>query len=291
MPKEADTLVKQSNAMARGKLDNHTNSPWGERIIALFASRIRTSDSELNEYQIPISKLGITRNNLTGYEYRKIKAAMIELARATYTVEEGRNFEVYSVFAWLKYRDGILTGKFNEDMKAHLLLLTENFTLYEFREFRLLRTSYAQQMFRFLKSWGNLDEVTIPLVRLHKAFGVTTSLKKNYAFFRRRVLEASHDEIFEKTSFRYAWEALKTKNKVTSIRFIFREVKVLGTRADDEDFTEFQTKSNKCFEKLQRIGKECCPRPRSKTCRYCQERGRMHIKRRSALAHMEDATK
>ena len=48
---------------------------------------------------------------------------------------------------------------------------------------------------------------------------------RKYTDFKRFVLDKAHRDINEKTSLNYEWEPLKTKNKVTALRFIFSKGK------------------------------------------------------------------
>jgi plasmid replication initiation protein len=207
----------------------------------------------------------------------------------TYTIEDvvTKHWKGYTLFSRLEYSDGVITGKFNSDLKEHLLELTESFTLYEFREFRRLRTSYSQQMFRFLKSWQANGEIVIPIGQLHDIFSVTNSLKANFKDFRRRVLEPCQTEILEKTSFLYSWEPLKNGRAVAAIRFTFgtRALEILDakTHTYDAEIIELQSKSSKCYYRLQRTSKPCLPRPRSKVCQYCQSRGQMSVPSRQKM--------
>jgi plasmid replication initiation protein len=297
MPKEKNDIVKQSNQLARanlglggenetiGKLDTRGNSPWLERILSLTMAHIKTTDFDFQALDIPVSELGITGKKLSGKDYRDVKAALTELIRSYYSIENPKEqyFEVCTVFSRLLYKKGVITAEFNKAMKPHLLQLTRDFTTYEFSEFRKLGTAYAQKLFRFLKSWRNMPEVIIPLEQLHKSLGITKTLRANFANLRIRMLEPVHSEITERTNFWYEWEPVKTKNKVTAVRFIFQrralpEPKKSPEQEALEEHDRLQGESNKCYEKIyiqQRI--ECVPRKRSERCKFCLERGRMHI--------------
>jgi plasmid replication initiation protein len=132
-----------------------------------------------------------------------------------------------------------------------------------------------------LKSWDGLSSVTVNLDELHQKLDVPESLRKKFPDFRRRVLERAYEDINATTSLSFEWEPIKSGRTIIAIRFLFQTVSRIGQKSQKttkEELIELQAKSNKCYEKLGRVGKECVPRPRSKTCKYCQERGRMHGK-------------
>jgi plasmid replication initiation protein len=299
MPEKKNDIVKQSNQLARanldlgedgtiGKLDTRGNSPWLERILSLTMAHIKTTDFDFRALDIPVSELGITGKKLSGKDYRDVKTALTELIRSYYNIENPKEqyFEVCAVFNRLIYKKGVITAEFNNAMKPHLLRLTRDFTTYEFSEFRKLGTMYSQKLFRFLKSWRNVPEVVIPLDQLHKCLGTTKSLTTRYINFKQRVLEPVHAEITGQTNFWYEWYPVKTKNKVTAVRFIFQrralpEPKKSPEQEAMEEHNRLQGESNKCYEEFyiqKRAG--CVPRKRSKRCIFCLERGRMRAMKR-----------
>jgi plasmid replication initiation protein len=294
MEKKKNDIVKQSNTLARsplgiegieeaeetkGKLVNRGNSPWLERILSLVMAHIKMADFDFEEFNIPISELGVTGRKLAGKEYQDIKTALTQLVTAYYSVENvsKRTYEVTPVFARLRYEPGVISVLFNSVMKPHLLQLTADFTTYEFSEFRRLGTVYAQKLYRFLKSWKNVPEVVIPLEQLHKCVGATKSLRTKFINFKARVLEPAHAEITGHTRFWYEWEPVKTKNKVTAIRFFFRGRPALETPDDSakkakEEHDKLQSESTACYFAHQNRGVECTPK-RTKRCKYCTTRG------------------
>ena len=131
----------------------------------------------------------------------------------------------YNVFSRCRFRkkEGILELGFHPDLIPHYLQLKKNFVQYNLIEYLTLSSLYSQKVFEILKSWANRSEITILIPELHVALSVPESLRIDFAAFRRRALEKAYKDINEKTSLRYEWEAIKTKNKVTAIRFIFSQ--------------------------------------------------------------------
>jgi plasmid replication initiation protein len=302
MLKDKINTVKQSNQLARaclglddedgtrGKLNTRGNSPWLERILNLAITHIKRDDTDLQELVFPISELGLPGKKLSGKDYQDIKASLTELARSYYSIENVKEqyFEVCAVFSRLLYEKGVIKVEFNKAIKPHLVQISECFTVYEFSEFRRLGTAYAQKMFRFLKSWRNVPEVVISLEHLHKSLGTTKSLTERFINFKQRVLEPVHAEITEQTRFWYEWEPVKTKNKVTAIRFFFKrqalpELPKSPEQKAKEEHDRLQHESNQCYEKIyiQQRG-DCIPKKRSARCKFCVERGRMYVMKKMA---------
>ena len=63
----------------------------------------------------------------------------------------------------------------------------------------------------------------VDIDELHSFLNTPITFRKNFIHMRLRVLDKAYKDINERTSLKYEWEALKTKNKVTAIRFIFSQ--------------------------------------------------------------------
>jgi plasmid replication initiation protein len=286
MPKKSDVVVKESNIIAKAKLYPTPTSVWDERIIALIVAKNRFDDTVFKTHVISIKELA-DKTKLSTLQHREIKKTVKRLAQSIFGIPKGtRGEDYYPIFSMIGIDDdGNIAAQINVVLRPHYLELEREFALRSLPEFRALASTYSQQLFRFLNSWKKLGEKTVPIEELHNFLDTPPSFRKNFNAFKQYVLEVAHREITEenKTSLKYEWEPIKAGlRKVTAIRFIFRRVKALGNgkreMTEDEVIIELQSKSNQCFEKLQRTNKDCAPRPRSKTCRYCLERGRMYAK-------------
>ena len=87
-----------------------------------------------------------------------------------------------------------------------------------------LLSIYSQRLFEILKSWSDKPEVELTVLYLKTILEVPKSMK-NFAEFRRRVLEKAHNDITKYTSLRFEWEPIKKGRSVESVRFIFAKKK------------------------------------------------------------------
>lgn len=214
-------IIRETNDIARAQIVPVANSVWEERVIAQVTAFNRALDKEFPETAFMIGQL-IRGQKTSATKYRKIELACEQLIRSYFKIKKGHNFELYPIFAFIKFQDGIIEAQLNPSLKPYYLELKSLYSLRSLPEFCKLSSVYSQQIFRFLNSWSGLPEATIPLKELHLLTTAPDSLKQNFKDFRKRVLEISHKEINEKTGLRYNWEAVKVGRKVTAIRFIFR---------------------------------------------------------------------
>jgi plasmid replication initiation protein len=97
--------------------------------------------------------------------------------------------------------------------------LKKHFTTYSLTEYLSLPSTYSQRIYEILRSWDDCVTTEISTADLHERLCTPPSLRKNFAAFRRRVLDKSHKDITGKTRLRYEWEPIKKGRKVTAVRF------------------------------------------------------------------------
>ena len=297
--------IVQSNKIARAVLAEGTGSVWDERILGMIVAQIVDSEADkaFQRQSLQIATLSKGRK-IEGRDYRDIKKSLIRLVRSYYEITEAHSLTVLPIFIELKIRDnGHFEYELNPKLKQYYTKLESEFTVLSLPEFMSLSTIYAQRLFRILRSWSGLPNVSIPVKALHRLLDVPESLRKDFSLFRARILEPVHREINEKTGLFYEWEPIREGlRKVVEVRFMFsresinafaelkkieqsqggkKKLEELGGLTRDEH-AKLQLESNKCFEDLRTGGKTCAPK-RTKKCKFCQTRGRMSAKKNDLL--------
>ena len=234
-------IVKKSNAIARAQWQ--PESIWEPRIVALVASKVRVDDEDFQTYRIPVAELaGCSDENLRGNQYKEIAKSIAHLGKATIRIEgnKPRNFRQYNVFSMCGYEDGYLIARFDPDLKPHFLGLKGTFTEYSLMQFLKLPSAYSQQIFEFLKSWANVKsgEIIVSVVELHELLNTPESFRKDFAAFRRFVLERAYKDIHKHTSLKFEWEPLKAGRSVEKIRFSFSDCRKAIAEKEKEKLKE-----------------------------------------------------
>jgi plasmid replication initiation protein len=147
-----------------------------------------------------------------------------------------------------------------------------------------LPSIYSQRLYEVLKSWSDKPEIEIEIEELHYMLDTPNSLRENFAYFRKRVLEQAHKDIVERegSSLRFNWEPIKaSRGKVIAIRFVFSEVRSQELSKNQQSPDEIsvhhklQQQSNTCYENTAKNGISCTPNMKTKKCEFCTTRGRM----------------
>ena len=219
-----DEIIKESNAVARACIKPKTDSVWEERIIAILLSKVRMEDKIFNEQVIPFEELG-NGGELSTREHAEAKKAINKLSDKKYIMPQGwRGIMIYPIFEHIGIDDaGNITAKLNPGLCEHYIELKGHFALRSLPEFRALSGTYAQQMYRFLNSWRAQGEVRVDIKDLHELLATPETFKKDFAGFRRRVLEPVAEEINKKTDLKYTWKPIikGRGGKVVAVKFTF----------------------------------------------------------------------
>ena len=166
--------VKKHNKLVRGrvKVSNSTCS----RILAVLIACIKENDTDLAEsYSVAIKDYLPDEG---GVYYTLVRNACDKLIESSVEVEmiedDGKpSLDFRSFFTQIKYKDGIVTARFNPLLQEFLVGLKRNFTQVSLKEYLALSSSYTRTLFELLSSWQRLPsgEYVENIEKLHFLLG------------------------------------------------------------------------------------------------------------------------
>lgn len=209
------------------------------RILAVASSTVRIDDADFYTYSISVSHF-FSDMNLSGDRYNQLKQSIKELSGGRLERKISKNnYAYYALFSKISYNNGFIEMSFHPDLKPFFIDLKVHFTKYNLMDFLSLPSTYSQRIFEILKSWANLPEIIITVDELQSILDVPASFLRDFSNFRYRVLDKAYKDINEKTTLKYEWESIKTKNKVTAIRFIFsQQNRMIAQKATIQKLTD-----------------------------------------------------
>lgn len=216
----------ESNTIARSAW--RTENVWVQRVAAILISKISPEDEKFKTHDIPLGD--IVGESRASSAYRVLrdnlgKTLMAQVVLLYNDKDNPEDFIVHSVFKdgirYLKKKDAIRIA-LNPALAPYYLELKKNFTVYGLTEFLSIRGTYAQALFRYLKSWESEHEHTEPIDRLHLILNTTPALQKTYTNFNQKALAPAHKTITENTDLQYTYEPVKQGRKVVAVRFKFK---------------------------------------------------------------------
>jgi plasmid replication initiation protein len=228
-------IVKKSNALARARWS--AESVWEPRLVALLASKVRTDDSDFHVYEIHVSEI---LRGTGGRDYREIEAVVDRVMSRVLTIRDPKGWTKYNVFSRCRYRreEGILELGFHPDLKPHYLNLQKHFAEFNLIEYLMLPSIYSQRIFEILKSWDDKPEAILSVAELHEMLNTPESFRKNFAAFRRFVLEKAYKDILAHTKLHFEWEPVKKGRSYISVRFTFGRRLAIGAASSSQNQAE-----------------------------------------------------
>lgn len=181
-------------------------------VYALLTS-IDKDDEDFKDYTFSKSeleaKLGIKLDTA------QLRATAKSLMRKVFEIYRNDNDWELMGFSYFRYKNGVVTCRFDKAMKPYLLELKQ-FVLADIRHMIQIQSEYSRRIYLFLKEYMKFGERKFNIEELQEMLQVPKSYKI-YADFKRKVL----------------LQAVKDINKYTDI-----EVKNIGTNKEPKYFEE-----------------------------------------------------
>lgn len=260
-------IVKANNELFRCRYN--LKDIVAGRIFVAFASLVNTNDVKENdnfvEYNIPASSI-LSENSDGGDNYDQLlDAARILVGHKIEQHKHGKHFAVYTLFSKIEYENGTITGQLHKDLIPFFITAREKFTKLQLDEYMKLPSIYSQALFCFLKSWNDKNEVITTVIELHKMLATPESFVKNFAEFKRRVLDKAHKDINKLTTLKYDYEAVKVGRSYKEIKFVFKkEISIRCTnhapcKAHNKHDTPKTTETNNSYPVFSAFFKKIAP--------------------------------
>ena len=225
-------IVKKSNYFIMNT--SYDLSLEEQKLILTLASMVQPSDEEFKPYNFRIADFMELLGVDTKTKYTEIPKITKELMKKVFEIQEGN---VLIQTAWLsgaRYEkgSGMVTLKFNPDLKPYMLQLNSMFTQYKLANILSMKSKYSPRIYELLKcnefrKQGYIDIEIDDLRQILKA----ENIYPRYYDFRRFILESTQKELKKLTDINFDFEEMRYGRKVTSIRFYIKSNK---TRAIKE---------------------------------------------------------
>lgn len=222
-----------------------------QKTVAFICSMIKPSKENGNEcfqleYEFNICDYckvcGIDYDN--GKNYLNVKATLKKLADRSMwiTFEENPNEEV--LCRWLSKvrtnkRSGIAYIELDRDMVPYLFALGQKFTQYQLYNILAMKSAFSVRIYELMKSYAFQKAKTFDLDELKRLLMVEdVKSYKNFADFKKRVLDKAQKEINELTDINITYEPITKGRKVVQVKFRIQkknpiERLLAGTTAND----------------------------------------------------------
>ena len=213
-----------------------------QRVILYSVAQIKPEDSYLKEYEFDIKDF----YKMIGWEkesYSEFKQMLKALSDKSWwiTVKDKKGEEWESVVRWFttvraNKKSGKVTVMFHHDMFPYLIELSKQFsekgeyyTTYQLKYILAMQSKFSPRLYETLKSYQQnnvrwffrVEDLQFLLCDCDKdGKPIVPETWRNFAEFKRRVLEPAVKEINEYTDLKIAYQAEKEGIKYTKIHFM-----------------------------------------------------------------------
>jgi len=179
------------------------------------------NDTILKEYEIKVSELENKMQIGEGQHTRLKQFAKRIMSKPLVIDGDNGDYEIYNWFSRVKYinNEAKFLVRFEEGLKPYLLQLKERFIAYNLKYILPLTSTYSVRIYQLLKEYEKLTKRYFTVEELQDILQVPKSYR-NYADFKRKVLQVAEKELLEHTDIYFTIEEEKEGRKVS--RLIFR---------------------------------------------------------------------
>jgi hypothetical protein len=227
--------VWRANELCEAKLEMHNNLLSNK----IFCTLIANLQPDTFPNVAIDAKLLNEQEDLLGSLYKRIEYSADLLARSRITkvffsskTKKERGFSFQNIFQELTYDNGIIFGRFNDQMGPLLLKLKEKFTVLNLNTLLSFQSFYSQRIYEILSASRYKGDVEYDLCVLQDMIAFPLKLRNDYNQFKNRVLEQSKKDIETITDLKFDYFPIRANGskKIVAIKFIF---------SNDHDFQRY----------------------------------------------------
>lgn len=214
-------LLCQNDLIEAIKFHNSTELKVFYNLLYFYKEQqlYREPNYVVEEVEIDIYKLSnyLGKKNLTKNELKEI---IVSIPKGIYSKDQ---LSYISVFEYIYCEGVFIYYKVTESFRPYINDVIQNFTVLELKNMAELSSVYSIRMFEFISKNKNLGIYLMPINDFRDYFQVPDSYQ--ISVITERILEYGTNEINSKTQFNVKYEKVKTRGKVSHIRFIMKENK------------------------------------------------------------------
>lgn len=235
-----------------------------QKLILTLASMVQPNDEEFKPYIFKISEfmelLGVENQS----KYTEIPKITKELMKKVFEIQEGNTLIQTAWLSGVRYEkgSGMVTLKFNPDLKPYMMQLSTVFTQYKLANILSMKSKYSPRIYEILKcnEFKKQGYIEIEVVELRKLLRAE-DIYPLYADFKRFVIQRTQKELKKLSDIDFNFEEIKTGRKVTSLNFYIKTNKSKVSNKplllpNDADNEVCATKEGKCTNKVKKCSTE-----------------------------------
>jgi len=191
-------------------------------MILTLLTAIDKSDTDFKDYIFTLSDfkdktdITMTTSNLN----QVIKGLM---SKPLEIKTSNKNWKIFNWFSYFEFNNGVITCRFDKELKPYLLELKERFVTNDLKMLLLMRSSYSKRMYLLLKEYSKIGSRTFDIEELQEMLKVPKSHKERYGKFKSDVLKRAEIDINKFTDLEVELSEKKLGRKVVRVTYTIRK--------------------------------------------------------------------
>ena len=259
----ADGLYKKSNEISMSQLNSGlTLNQTHLLTYAIF----NTQQNGVSEFK-KVDFENMMKKSSNSYELRKDALFLMDLKFAI-GIDRKTEFDFLNIFQRFRYKDGVITVKWSEDMIPHIMNLQDKYIVADLNITSNFSSSHSWVLYEYLKANYGRWSIELTKENLMNLFGVShvkTYQNKTYSL-KQKVLNVAVEEINKYTEYQVSYKDIKKGRSIVgfliewSVGEIVKGATSKQKREAERKFnhlidliSEVFLKEDLPFEKLQRL--------------------------------------
>lgn len=220
---ENNKIIK-GNKLVESKYDNLTAVEY--KIILVALSKLKPTDETLGTIVFSVGDFCELLNVQKKGMYKHIEKACDSIISKSLTIKKSsKSWKKYNWTSNIACEYGIITIKFNQDLKRNLLFSSNTqYTKYILKNIIHMKSKYSMRLYEILKQYQQISNRTFKVEELRQHMGIEPSKHKQYKIFKRDVLLPAISEINRLTDLNITYKQIKKGRCVESIKFAIKYV-------------------------------------------------------------------
>lgn len=208
-------IVKQGYQLVNARYKLSSNEM---KFIMLVLAQIDIDDDNFKRYSLKVSDIDTRLNS--GLGYTRLKKLTKDIMSKPFTIDTDFGFSTFNWFSSIHYyeKTGNFSVRIDDDLNPYLLDLKSRFVKYNLKYILPLSSNYSIRLYQLLKEYQKLTRRTFTVNELQDILQVPKSMK-NYADFKRKVIQVAEKELINNCDIFFEYEEIKVGRKVNEILF------------------------------------------------------------------------
>ena len=208
-----ENSIKKSNELSMAKLNQGLTLNQMQLLAFAIFSTQQNGATEFHKSDFE------KKFDLTKYNTVDARKDASKLSRLQFSIEDLENdyFEYWNFFSGIRYKEGLFTFKWTEELIPHILELKEKYITADLTITAKFKSSFSWTLYDYLKAHYGYWHRPLKKEELMKLFGVDDkkSYQSNTSLFKKKVLDFAVNEINEHTELEVRYkEETKGRNIV-----------------------------------------------------------------------------